>query len=152
MTLTKNKLIEIAKEMDIKGIAKFTKQQLVDYIINNPCVNLTKEECEKMKREELRVIARKCNVLLGKKKQTSICNEITEKFSNKKKTLVDLGGESVYKKAKGVKVPVENQKSKKNIGGHSLSNPLDKNIGGHSLSNPLDKPIKGKVQKPKKMQ
>ena len=112
MMLTKNKLIDIAKEMDIKGIAKLTKQQLIDYIINNPCVNLTREECEKMKREDLRSIARKCNVLLGKKKQPDICNEIVTKFSTKKMTLVDLDSKvsTVKKKTQPAKKNVVNDK------------------------------------------
>jgi hypothetical protein len=90
MACTKTKLIEIAKDMDIKGIANLTKQQLIDYIIDNPCVKITAEECENMTREQLRSIARKCNVLLGKKTHTSICSEITTKFKGKGKTLADL--------------------------------------------------------------
>lgn len=103
MVLTKKKLIDIAKEMDIKGITKMTKQQLVEYIVNNPCVNITKDECDKMNREDLRVIARKCNVLLGKKKQEIICMEIINKFKDKKKTLDDIGGKNAHKKATQVK-------------------------------------------------
>lgn len=111
MTCTKNKLMEIAKEMDIKGITKLTKQQLIDYIVNNPCVNLTQEECDKMKREDLRVIARKCNVLMGKKKQGVICTEITTKFKGKKKTLDDLAGSpKAPKEPKAKPAPKESKK------------------------------------------
>lgn len=143
MVLTKNKLVEIAKEMDIKGIAKLTKQQLIDYIINNPCVNLTKEECEKMKREDLRVIARKCNVLLGKKKQTSICTELTDKFKDKKKTLDDLGGELVYKKAAPIKKNVANNKmaaQNTNNKNNNKKKPLTEIFKFGSIVQTFDKP------------
>lgn len=83
----KKDLLKIAKDMDLKGISKLTKKELAQFIIQNPCTNLTIDECNKKTRDELRVIARKCNIKITKKQNHQVCDEIITKFKNVKPKL-----------------------------------------------------------------
>lgn len=83
----KKDLLKIAKDMDLKGISKMTKKELAQFIIQNPCTNLTIDDCDKKTRDELRVIARKCNVKITKKQNHQVCDEIITKFKNIKPKL-----------------------------------------------------------------
>lgn len=78
----KKHLIKIANQLDLKGISKLNKTQLIDFIVNNPCTKLTVEDCSKLSRDELRTIARKCNVKISNKLNDKICNEIHSKYKN----------------------------------------------------------------------
>ena len=78
----KKELLKIAKDMDLKGITKLTKKELIQFILENPCTNLTFDDCNKKTREELRNIARKCNVKITKKTNPQVCDEIISKYKN----------------------------------------------------------------------
>lgn len=78
----KKELLKLAKDIDLKGVSKLTKNELVKFILENPCTNLTFEECNKKTRDELRIIARKCNVKITKKTNNQVCNEIISKYKN----------------------------------------------------------------------
>jgi len=78
----KKELLKIAKDMDLKGITKLTKKELTQFILANPCTNLTIDECNKKTRDELRIIARKCNVKITKKTNSQVCDEIISKYKN----------------------------------------------------------------------
>ncbi len=53
-----------------------TKSQLLTY---NTCHNIDMDACRNLSREELRILARKCKVLMGRKKHEQICQEIYDK-------------------------------------------------------------------------
>lgn len=80
----KKELLNLAKDMDLKGVTKLSKNELIQFILANPCTNLTFEDCNKKTRDELRNIARKCNVKITKKTNTQVCNEIVSKYKNVK--------------------------------------------------------------------
>ncbi len=84
--ITKSYLTTIAKTLDLKGISKLTKKELITFILENPCINITIEDCEKLSRNELRGIARMCNVKISNKKMGPICNELFTKYQNIDKT------------------------------------------------------------------
>ena len=91
---SKKDLLEIATKLDLRGFTKLNKDELKEFIINNPCTNLDYKECTSKNREALKIVARKCNVVISKKKSPEICSDIQNKFKNS-----DLSG---IQKLKGV--------------------------------------------------
>ena len=77
---TKNQLLEQARQLGLGGISNMNKAQLQEVLTNNPCQQLDRETCRNMSAEELRGIARKCKVVMGRKSQDQICQDIYDKF------------------------------------------------------------------------
>lgn len=77
---TKNQLLEQARQLGLSGLSRMTKAELQNVLTNNPCHHLDVETCRTMSREELRGIARKCKVIMGRNTQDQICQDIYDKF------------------------------------------------------------------------
>ena len=82
MGVTKAYLIDVAKKLDLKGIYKLNKAELIDFITSNSCITVTREQCEKLSRPELRKLARTCNIKISNRKSGPICEELTSKYKD----------------------------------------------------------------------
>jgi hypothetical protein len=77
---TKNQLLDQARRLGLSGLSRMTKAQLQHVLTDNPCHHLDVDTCRTMSREELRGIARKCKVIMGRNTQDQICQDIYDKF------------------------------------------------------------------------
>ena len=80
--ISKTELIRIINKLDLKGTSSLKKDELVTFIVNNPCTKLTKDDCVNISRDELRKIARICNVKMTK----DACHNVVTKYKNVDKT------------------------------------------------------------------
>ena len=65
-TYTKQELLKLANSLDLKGVQNLNRNDLVDALLNHPCINLSLEKCQKLNATQINNIAQKCNVTYSK--------------------------------------------------------------------------------------
>ncbi len=83
-TYTKQELLKLANSLDLKGVQNLNRNDLVNSLLNHPCINLNLEKCQKLNARQINDIAQKCNVENSKTGNT--CQNIVQKYSKIDKT------------------------------------------------------------------
>ncbi len=83
-TYTKQELLKLANSLDLKGVQNLNRNDLVNSLLNHPCINLNLEKCQKLNARQINNIAQKCNVEYSKTGNT--CQNIVQKYSKIDKT------------------------------------------------------------------